>query len=434
MHDAAKLPAHIRRRIVRVANQYDHQTGSPLIHIPNVLTTNLVTVHDNVLDNATIQEALQESQRLLQTHGKQAQMGGQATGGVWGATEARGDTHVWLTPSLLANNDHPTLTAVATQLAAQLPAAFKAAGLIEGPGRLSMQLAQYPGQGEGYVRHVDRGPAAPDRLWTVLLYLNAGVCGGFVAVVFGGGGYFIFSPTISPTIFPYYFPILFPLFFHIQTHTLYAPDWQPQHGGCLHIEHSCCPTDTSSSPPSPSATAATTTVAPCGGRLVVFDARLPHTVLLCHAPRVALTVWVCQKGSSGRAGCAPQLGVAGDDDHSDTYTAPAYIAPAHMPHPISPLQIAMPTQQVPPPQWTMFISIASYRDPETYYTMHHLFTQAHHPAWLRVGVVWQVDMEVDTDVVRVPQGYASQVGTREKQRFCIVCVCVSGRQIQYIDA
>lgn len=39
-------------------------------------------------------------------------------------------------------------------------------------GRISCQLACYPGKGARYVRHTDASDSAPDRSVTALLYLN----------------------------------------------------------------------------------------------------------------------------------------------------------------------------------------------------------------------------------------------------------------------
>lgn len=39
-------------------------------------------------------------------------------------------------------------------------------------GRISCQLACYPGKGARYVRHTDMSASAPDRSVTALLYLN----------------------------------------------------------------------------------------------------------------------------------------------------------------------------------------------------------------------------------------------------------------------
>lgn len=91
-------------------------------------------------------------------------------------TQARGDTRVRLTPALLHDGTYPTLHTLAASLSRCIPPALRAQGLLQRPGHLSLQLARYPGRGEGYVLHKDRSEAAPSRLFTIVFYLNLGVC------------------------------------------------------------------------------------------------------------------------------------------------------------------------------------------------------------------------------------------------------------------
>ncbi len=47
------------------------------------------------------------------------------------------------------------------------------------------------------------------------------------------------------------------------------------------------------------------------------------------------------------------------------------------------------------PDTTLFISIASYRDPELIATLHDLIAQAHYPQRLRIAICWQDDLKLD---------------------------------------
>ena len=61
----------------------------------------------------------------------------------------------------------------------------------------------------------------------------------------------------------------------------------------------------------------------------------------------------------------------------------------------------------------IFVSIASYRDPECQHTVHDLFTKARHPERVSVGICWQVDPVLDADCFTLPYPFPRQV--REKR-------------------
>ena len=60
---------------------------------------------------------------------------------------------------------------------------------------------------------------------------------------------------------------------------------------------------------------------------------------------------------------------------------------------------------------TIFVSIASYRDPECQFTVRDLFAKATHPERIFVGICWQFDPEKDRDCFVIDSPYPSQ--TRE---------------------
>lgn len=58
---------------------------------------------------------------------------------------------------------------------------------------------------------------------------------------------------------------------------------------------------------------------------------------------------------------------------------------------------------------TIFVSIASYRDPECQHTIAHLYAQAAHPERVFVGVCWQFDPKLDKECFEVPAPRPQQV-------------------------
>jgi hypothetical protein len=136
-------------------------------------------------------------------------MGSSTSGGRWQDASYRGDVTCWVTGAKLqaAGQALPAaclemLTALRSQLAAQgwvsLPRILMSCSSVLGRsacagtlltqdaeqlllcaacrydvgGRISCQLACYPGKGARYVRHTDASASAPDRSVTALLYLN----------------------------------------------------------------------------------------------------------------------------------------------------------------------------------------------------------------------------------------------------------------------
>lgn len=62
-------------------------------------------------------------------------------------------------------------------------------------------------------------------------------------------------------------------------------------------------------------------------------------------------------------------------------------------------------RQVLPPQSAMariFVSVASYRDPETPHTLHDMFSKATHPGRIYAGILWQVVPGDDDDCTEIP--------------------------------
>lgn len=56
----------------------------------------------------------------------------------------------------------------------------------------------------------------------------------------------------------------------------------------------------------------------------------------------------------------------------------------------------------PPKEDRIFVSIAAFRDPETRWTVRDVLTKAAHPSRLRIGIVWQLDLQQDADFLDLP--------------------------------
>lgn len=58
---------------------------------------------------------------------------------------------------------------------------------------------------------------------------------------------------------------------------------------------------------------------------------------------------------------------------------------------------------------SIFVSIASYRDPECQHTVRDLFLKASHPERIRAGICWQYDREADADCFMIEPPYPDRV-------------------------
>lgn len=99
-------------------------------------------------------------------------------------------------------------------------------------------------------------------------------------------------------------------------------------------------------------------------RLLVFLSDMEHEVLPSYMHRYAITLWI----------------------HADQPVAESlrrYLT-THHPKPLS--------------ERTIFVSIASYRDPETHPTILSLFKSAAHPSRVRVGILYQDDPIIDAQL------------------------------------
>lgn len=176
-------------------------------------------------------------------------------------------------------------------------------------------------------------------------------------------------------------------------------------------------------------------VAPTGGRLLVFDSRLPHEVLPAHKTRLSITAWFYKGTQQAPAAAAANTAEPVTPAH-DVGCPPAPASPALPSEPAGVGAAACSSQPTDSPAAPttvtataaaagidetataavdggsantgslsrIFVSIAAFRDAECQWTMRDLFTKAAHPERVFVGVVWQIDPVADAGFVRLAGG------------------------------
>ena len=240
-----------------------------------------------------------------------------------------------------------------------------------------VMLARYP-QGGRYVRHSDVSPAVSHRRLTAILYLNEG--------------------------------------------------WQPADGGELVLY-----------PPEQGTALPIQRIAPRLGRLLLFRSATEHEVVETRAPRLAVTAWlsVAKAAAPAVSGSSMAMVELARAMAAKATTAASNVPPSSLPHesslvtplpvapPVAPLATAQVSETVPAttaggdargaslgrsaaqsiqsmqatdeqaedidaqPQPTIFVSVASYRDPEAPHTLRSLFESAAVPSRVVVGVCFQ---------------------------------------------
>lgn len=317
---------------------------------------------DNMLPEEAARSLLQEAQALPADTLKPAGMSTSVA--KWHDQTVRGDAIGWVplepTSSAFASlHATPAWARYRSMLAQVVEVLNCASRRAHGTGAEELRvpdkvmLAHYPA-GARYVRHSDVSPAVSHRRVTSILYLNA--------------------------------------------------DWEPSHGGelLLHAPESL---------PLP--------VAPQQGRLLLFRSQLEHEVCMTHRPRWALTAWLsvakAPKPAPADAGLAAILQLAATATTSAA--APAKPPPPAAPSPLAlasalAMATATPTTSAPPLTAvpadgdeaarsathsastmarapTIFVSVASYRDPEAPHTLRDLFEKAAIPERIHVGMCFQ---------------------------------------------
>ena len=201
-------------------------------------------------------------------------------------------------------------------------------------------------------------------------------------------------------------------------------------------------------------------VAPLGGRLLMFDSHLDHEVLPAHHQRLSITAWFYDNNSSssggggeggggrqgggggvaagagggGALGAESQQAAIAVEEAAAVEVAGTTVGrqpegrgePEVLPgqesatgtEPQAAVKVPSASSTIPPPAAVarsasvipsvlhasrprIFVMIASFRDPETQWTLRDVFKQAAAPERVTVGVVWQVDKEQDAGLTRV---------------------------------
>lgn len=119
-----------------------------------------------------MQAAQLEAKRVLQANARTAGMVTAGEGRQWASSSMRGDRTAWLSTDALLASGHRQLAALVQRLLALQPW-LQHQGYDVG-GRVTCQLACYPGGGTRYVRHRDASATVPHRTVTALCYLNPG--------------------------------------------------------------------------------------------------------------------------------------------------------------------------------------------------------------------------------------------------------------------
>eukprot|EP00887_Chlorella_sp_A99_P005631 scaffold1.g5631.t1 len=423
-----------------------HETSTLPPRVPRLLQGRVLqagmAVVDGFADANLVLAARREATALLGSaeQSREAGMGGALGAAKWRDARFRGDRHAWLHADRLREQGCAALPTLLDRLLAEVGPWLAAQG-FNVRGRPTCQVACYPGGGARYVRHSDWQPVtAPHRTATALVYLT--------------------SPGWDPT------------------HDGGALCVYGHHGApadAAAAGDAALRTGLDDGLPG-------TVVAPLPGRLVVFDSRLVHEVLPTHAERCALTCWFSRVGTGtsaagpaadaagaqptgegaagadaagegaagGRAAAddlASQLRgasldeVQGERQAAGTGQEPGGAATLEAAHPRG--DAATPAQEAgsirPTPGLGLlapepapgagavtrprhiFVSIASYRDSETQWTLADMFARAAQPELIRVGIVWQVNWQQDSAFVRiadVPPGSSdsgSGGGSNEQQ-------------------
>ena len=138
-------------------------------------------------------------------------------------------------------------------------------------------------------------------------------------------------------------------------------------------------------------------VAPYRNRMIVFRSDgVEHEVRpSLRRPRLALTVWLYGTIHQG-AHKSNTIVKLKESKGASTASAAQHSIPGPPPLPISHLT-ATPTEKRQP---TIFVSVAAYRDSETGPTLRHLQAMATHPERVFVGLVLQLDANLDDAIIK----------------------------------
>jgi hypothetical protein len=197
-------------------------------------------------------------------------------------------------------------------------------------------------------------------------------------------------------------------------------------------------------------------IAPLAGRLLVFDARLPHEVLPAQRHRYSITAFFYKTQQQGTLAAGPAHAEAAalaahpaevqkegagkaaeaeaskhsailsggcEDCHAETAAGAMQTGTASS---------AGRTSLLP----RIFVSIAAFRDEECQWTLRDLFLQATHPERVFAGVVWQVDPQADQAFTRMAGGQRT-ASYQQQVRYVAgnaMGLCLAVRAVQLLQA
>ena len=134
-------------------------------------------------------------------------------------------------------------------------------------------------------------------------------------------------------------------------------------------------------------------VDPVGDRLVLFRSDTWHEVTPAHKPWFAITAWFSNTDSHTRSS-NPGTTAVPPTTNKDSPERQLPISKIL-------LQPSSPSPHSTNTNSQIFVSIACFRDSECRWTVRDLFSKAAHPSHVRVGIVWQVDMEADKEMIDI---------------------------------
>ena len=344
----ASLPDHIRMLIASHAS--DHPARPPMQEqkseqetlmthesvdslertvrlIPSSLKERGLIIVDGFLSSHEVSKVKAEAKISLEEGGKQAGMGGGGAESRWIESSLRGDRMRWCHADQERASGRENTANLIDYIHALKPH-FTQMGYDVG-GRITAQLACYPGGGSGYVRHSDHSASAPGRTLTAIIYLQ-------------------------------------------------DEPWMRSNGGQLSVYHGVLHSslgggigvDQRGGGEEPCVS-----ISPVGGRLVIFESWIDHEVMPSLKERWALTCWLYKS--------PPPSPPIATDKFSEVSKVSG-LAP----------KLDLDSE-------TIFVSIASYRDFETRWTIYDLFQKASRPKNVFVAIVWQVDrVQEDADLMK----------------------------------
>ncbi|GLC55882.1 hypothetical protein PLESTB_001039600 [Pleodorina starrii] len=322
-------------------------------------------------------------------------------------TESRGDTMRWLHPGREAAAGRGALASLLARMEA-LRRSLESQGYPVG-GRPTYQLACYPGGGARYVRHADASVSCPTRTLTAICYINEpdwepqadggclalynvpysgplrgrGLAAGEPATVVAplGGRLVVFESHLFHEVMPAYRSrYAVTAWFHS------APP--PPTGNQAAAAAAAAAKHGAPQLPPPLPPPASAPAPP------LCSSRQGKDTAAAAQPSPAATRASGQETQNGLAAPAPaapaapapvEAGAAGHSAGADGQAAADAVNAGHSGG------CGVGGGGGGDAAGRIFVCVAAYRDPEGPWTLHSLFSRAHHPERVRVGVVWQID-------------------------------------------